>query len=170
MIDTIRIRRIPLVRKLTTTLSAVALALAGMTAVAVPARANDDLAKFLLGATAVVIIGSAIANSNRAHAQPQPRHDVHKPQRRDDHARHGRDDRNHGHRAPVLPAACAISISGHNSLYFGARCLDRQGPRVAYPARCERTMNTHRGPRAIYDGQCLVNAGFRIEGNRSARR
>lgn len=161
MITTLRTGRTSVARKLTTTISAVAIALAGMTAAAVPARANnDDIAKFLFGATTLFIIGSAIANGNRGHAQPQPQRPVvvHPP----------RPPHGHGHgygqnRPPVLPAACAISISGAGHSYYGERCLRDNGVRVALPARCERTMRTNRGNRTVYEGQCLVNAGFQVE-------
>jgi hypothetical protein len=157
MIESIRTHSTGLARRLTMTLSALVLALAGMTAAAVPARANnDDLAKILLGATAVFIIGSAINNAGRADT----RHDDRRRDHWDERRGPGR------HAVPVLPRACAISISGHGTRYYGERCLRKSGIRAHLPQRCERTLRTNRGQRTVYDGQCMVNAGFRTEGDR----
>jgi hypothetical protein len=58
-------------RRITLAIGAAAIALGTITATALPARANgDDVAKVIAGVTALAIIGSAINNSNRAHATP----------------------------------------------------------------------------------------------------
>lgn len=166
MIEHIQTRRTSLARKLTSLGAALAIALAGMTAAAVPARAqNDDLAKILMGAAAVFIIGSAINNAGRAAPAPAPRHDVYRDTRREDRRHDDRHDRRA--RVPTLPQACAISVSGNPAVYYGQRCLEREGLRAHLPQRCARTMNTNRGPRTVYEGRCMADAGFRIEGPRT---
>jgi hypothetical protein len=66
-----------LIKRLTTTTLAAAVALAGLAAA--PARADsDDLVKVLVGVTGVYIVGNAISNSNKRgdrayyHAAPRP--------------------------------------------------------------------------------------------------
>jgi hypothetical protein len=141
-------------RRLTATLAALALALAGMTATAMPARAQgDEFARILLGALTLAIIGSAIAGAS----QPKPVRPppvwgppvwgppvVHPPRP-----------------APTtwLPAHCAIDIGGRT--FFGEVCLNRAGFAHRLPQSCARQVHTPRGWRIAYDGHCLRQAGWR---------
>ena len=173
-------------RKIATGLSALALALAAMTAAAVPARAsNDDFAKFVLGATALVIIGKAISDKDkRRHAaQPvSPPVYYHQPQRPPVY-HHPHQPRppvyHHPHRPPVanhpvhrpphhgrphqvhLPASCAIRISHGGPVYYSDACLRQNGLSQRLPNSCARTVRMQAGSRTVYDGACLQNAGYR---------
>jgi hypothetical protein len=142
-------------RRFTAAVAAAAIALAGMTATAVPARAqNNDAAKILFGLTALAIIGAAIANANQPPPAAHPVHPVRPPQ-------HGHVQRPphpvHPHRpAPAvhLPAHCEIR-TGQGSFY-GARCLLRAGYEGPLPQACARDIRTERGWRVVYDGACLT--------------
>jgi hypothetical protein len=127
-------------RRFTAAVAAAAIALAGLTATAVPARAqNNDAAKILFGLTALAIIGAAIANANQPPPAAHPVHPV----------------RPHRPAPPVhLPAHCEIR-TGQGSFY-GARCLLRAGYEGPLPQACARDIRTERGWRVVYDGACLT--------------
>jgi hypothetical protein len=153
--------------RFTAAVAAAALTLAGMTVAATPARAgNDELAKILLGATAIYIIGSAIENSNENGRS--------RASRGSGSYYGGYDyDRDYGHRgrrharAPEVPAACAIDVRGrHSDTVYGARCLRRSGFNYHIPARCEVQVRGDHGRRTAYSGECLVRAGFELEHTR----
>mgnify|MGYP005844907845 CR=1 FL=1 len=150
-------------RRFTAAVAAAAIALAGLTATAAPARAqNNDAAKILFGITALAIIGAAIANANQPPPAAQPVHPVRPPQ-------HGHVQRpphpvqpHRPHRpAPTvyLPARCEIR-TGQGSFY-GARCLERSGYQGPLPQACARDIRTDRGWRIAYDGACLTGHGRR---------
>ncbi|MGR3321846.1 MAG: hypothetical protein ACU0DK_07940 [Pseudooceanicola sp.] len=158
-------------RKFISTILAASLAI---TAVSLPAkaRANDDIVKFLAGATALVIIGKAIEN-NRAKADVRRDHQPRyvQPQRHDRKWKHHRDqDRNRWHRDRdnrriSLPASCRVNLrtpSGTISGY-GYRCI-QQNPRLAraIPGQCVTATRAYRGPRFIYSDRCLARAGYRV--------
>lgn len=151
-------------RPITTLLSAATLALAGLGASAAPARASDDLTKFILGATTLYVISRAISNNNNRGPQ------VIAPQRPGYPPHHGWQQgpgRGGHHRALVLPASCAVTIPGQRGRsFYGATCLQRAGLGRMLPDRCERELRADRGRRTIYDGACLQNAGFRPETRR----
>lgn len=148
----------PLARILTSTAAAAALALSGLAVSAAPARAGDDLIKFLAGATALVIIGTALSDRSdrRTH-----RHDWH--------------GRRHDHRTPrgnyrgrpiVLPHHCAIEIDARNrarQVYYGERCLSNAGIQTwRLPRQCEATLRAHRRSETVYPAECLRREGFRV--------
>ena len=132
-------------RKFIATILAASVAVTGLTAA--PARAgNDDIAKVLLGATALVVIGSAIAQGSERNRPviyrnaPRPKGVTHNhrykaPVRHRNTYAPARHRHVHGH-APrraqhsrhrvVLPKACRISNSGRRTVY-SARCLERRG-------------------------------------------
>jgi len=82
---------------------ATAVALGGITASASQARAGDDYAKIIIGATALAIVGAAIASSHHGGHKykykpyPTRHHNAHKPYayRYKPYAHHSR---NHGYR------------------------------------------------------------------------
>lgn len=157
-------------KRITTAIAAAALALAGMTAAAVPARAgNDDLAKILLGVGTVFIISKALESNNERRSAGQAAivgrdsHYYDKPNYGD------RNDGRYHRRAPQVPAVCAIQIGRKGTTYYGARCLREEGFRARLPNRCETTMRTNRGARTVYDGTCLQRAGLELEGERRRR-
>lgn len=122
---------------------------------AAPARAgNDDLARFLFGATALVIIGNALSDSNGSAAPaPRPRdHDyVHVPR---------------VNRAKVLPRQCqrrARTALGHKTKVLGAKCLNRNYTRAhRLPQNCRLPFWTQNGRRPGYLQNCLTQQGYTL--------
>lgn len=155
-----RLPRTPSGRRFVATLAAAALALAGMTAAATPARAQgDEFARILFGAVTLAIVGSVIANATQQRPAPpappvwHPRPPVHPPVVHPPVVQP---------RPPVqnwLPAHCEIRVGGRS--YFGETCLMRAGFAQRLPPSCARQVQTHRGWRIAYDGQCLRQAGWR---------
>jgi hypothetical protein len=124
-------------RRLNLFIAASALALAGLAASTTPARANEDLIRFLLGAATVGLIISAI-DDNRTPSRPSGWN--------------------------VLPDDCRETVRfGHRVVdYYHGRCLARAGYRNL-PNYCEVPIRTNRGTRRGYEAQCLFNAGYRAE-------
>jgi len=146
-----------ILRTLTTSLAAGAIALAGLTATAAPAHASDrDLARLLAGAVILGIIAHGVREdrkSREAHAQPpkhaQPPH-------------HGRPHR------VQLPQACATTVrvrGSGNQTYYPVQCLRRNGVEVrALPRQCVadiRTHHRHGETITAFSGACLRDAGYR---------
>jgi hypothetical protein len=154
-LDTTPLERISLMsRKFISSIMAAAIAATSFSLSAAPARAgNEDLAKFLFGATALIIIGSALtADDNGGPAkvthpvQPKPKV-KHKPRRK------------------ALTAAC---VRRHNTYegkvkVFGHRCLQKH---YAYadrlPKHCKVRLATTKGTRKGYSIPCLRNEGYYI--------
>ena len=123
-------------RSMTSALAAAAVAITGMTAAPTPAKADDDLIKFLLGATALAIVVQGV-KSGRAQA--------HVPQL-----------------APnVLPAHCAeaLHIRDRTVSVYNAQCLNAAHVRNL-PAQCHEVVRTNHGNRGVYRARCLTRAGF----------
>lgn len=120
-------------------------------ATASPAKAgNDDLAKFLFGATALIIIGKAISD-NEAKAAPA-RTPKYKPKPRPRFSK-------------ALPNRCLRrheTWDGRVRL-MSERCLQRHY-RFAdrLPDRCYRKVRTYEGPRRGYNMRCLRDRGYYI--------
>jgi len=127
-------------KRLNMIIAAGALALAGIAATAAPARADENLIRFLFGVATVGLILSAIDDS---HAPSRPSG------------------------WNVLPDDCRESVRfGHRVVdYYHARCLGRPGY-TNLPQYCEVPIRTDRGTRRGYEAQCLFNAGYRPEGHR----
>ena len=127
-------------RALTSTLAAGAVALAGIAAPK-PAAANDDLIKFLLGATALAVVVHAAKKGN---AQVH----VHTP----------------APQARTLPAHCqeTFRIKHRDVQVYNAHCL-QQAQIHNLPDRCYEVVRTNHGNRGIYRGQCLTDAGWRVD-------
>lgn len=124
-------------RSLTSTLAAGALALSGMLAAPSPAQANDDLIKFLLGATAVAVIAHAARKGN-AQVVVTPPANPH-----------------------ALPEHCReILHVRHREVHvFNAQCLQNAHIRHL-PDHCYEVVRTNHGNRGVYRAQCLSDAGF----------
>lgn len=129
---------------LTATLAAAALALAGVTASAAPARADDQLIRFLAGATALVILFTALDSSSKSKSKPC--RNCYTPQ--------------------PLPGVCAVEISaqGHGrQVYYGKDCLAQRGVNTArLPRQCEATVRSHRQTRQVYSASCLRSYGYPV--------
>ena len=143
-------------RKFISSVMIAAIAATGLSFSAAPARAgSDDLAKVLIGATALVIIGSAIAGKDKSSnndyhvtrpSKPKPVK-VHKARRK------------------ALTAAC---VRKHNTYdgkvkVFGQRCLHKH---YAYadslPRHCKVRLSTYKGTKRGYSIPCLREEGYYI--------
>lgn len=118
-------------------------------ATASPAKAgNDDLAKFLFGATALIIIGKAISDSD-AKAAP-----VYRPK-----------PKPLPHFSKALPRKCLRrheTWDGRVRL-MSERCLQRHYRFTdRLPDRCYKKVRTYEGPRRGYNMRCLRDRGFFI--------
>lgn len=150
-------------RRLITTLLATVTALALMTAAAaVPARADsrsDDLAKAIAAIAALALIANAIDDKDEPKVKPQPGYPVVRPHRPPVHVE------------PLLPAACALRISGlrGEKTAYSQDCLRSYGLHLRLPRHCahEVRINGHRD--RVYAKKCLAKAGIYAEGNRHDR-
>lgn len=156
------------VRRFTATIAATAIALALMTAAAVPARADsrsDDLAKALAAVAAIAIIGSALNDNKRRNAAPV----VVSPRRGEDYYRYDdRRDNRWDRRAQTLPAQCAVEIRGrrHTSVAYLERCLRNSGIDRRLPQSCAIDVRMRGRTTTAYRENCLVDAGYRIRNRR----
>ena len=157
-------------RKFIATILAAALA---VTAVSAPARAdNQDIMKFLAGATALVIIGKAIHDSKkkddkRDHvSRYDNRHDRYDRRDRRDGHRWNRHDRHDSHdRRISMPAECRVDVRTPRGTIagYGYRCVQRDARLAnAIPGQCVTATRANRGPRFIYDSRCLARNGIRV--------
>ena len=127
-------------RSMTSTLAAAAVAFTGMTAAPTAARADDDLIKFLLGATALAIVVQGVKSGRAQGHVPQVA-------------------------SNVLPAHCAESlhIRDRNVPVYNAQCLNNSHVRNL-PAQCHEVVRTNHGNRGVYRTRCLTRAGFKVAG------
>jgi hypothetical protein len=124
-------------RSMTSTLAAAAVAVTGLTAA--PAQANDDVIKFLLGATALAIVVHGVKSGNaQVHVPP-----VSTPR--------------------TLPAECreTLQVRNRNVSVYNAQCLHNAHVRNL-PAQCHEVVRTNHGNRGIYRERCLQDAGWRV--------
>jgi len=116
-----------------------------------PARAggadSGEIGRFLLGAGALFIIGSAINNNNRGRVvtrrDADPVYRV-QPQR-------------------VVPAACLRVNRWNNgpTRFFGRPCLNSRMQYVnQLPGQCKRTIWTHRNKITVFSAHCLRHNGW----------
>lgn len=147
-------------RKFITSILIAAVAVTGFSLSAAPAKAgNEDLAKFLFGATALVIIGKAISDNNNG-AQAATRHDVPtyhakpKPKPRKNHK--------------ALPASCLRQHYTNNGRVrmMSNHCLNQNYRHVnRLPESCKIRVRTERGTQRGYQMRCLRNNGFSLASN-----
>ncbi|TCP39823.1 hypothetical protein [Rhodovulum marinum] len=140
-----------LTRTLIAPILAAAIALTPMTAT--PARADDDIAKALLGALVLYGIAESIDTDKRDN---------------DRRADRGRDDRQGWQgaaRSRAIPAQCVRTVETREGPRRVAveRCLRREGVH-RLPDRCEMPLRGRNGGRDAYSLRCLERAGFRVEG------
>lgn len=131
-----------LMTRLTSMTAALALAVGLFASSAAPARASDDMAKLLFGATALAIIAGAVHADNKRRVAPRHHYD---PQPR----RH--------YRAAVLPHNCKITVqAGHRTQQaYRGRCLQRAGLHNL-PGQC--VVGQWKG--AVYGARCLGQFGY----------
>ncbi len=137
-------------RKFITSILIAAVTVTGISLSAAPAKAgNDDLAKILFGATALIIIGKAIESNNKAEAASRHKQKVTPPRP--------------SIRRKALPARC---LRVHDTWdgrvrMLGQRCLEKRYTHVnQLPRQCKTRVRTYDGPRQGYQMRCLRNKGF----------
>jgi len=155
-------------RKFISLVLAASVAIAGVGATATPAKAgNDDLAKLLVGATALVIIGTAI-NESKKNGNVV----VHQPQRHTPQAHTPRHQPRHAHvntprHRAAIPQQCRVVVNTFDGPVkgYGARCLNNT-MRAAHslPNQCRQVVNQVRGghTRVLYNGRCLARHGYNV--------
>ena len=121
---------------------------------AAPAHAgNDDIAKFLFGATALFIIGSALSAEGNQNVTPPKVTPVYpvkpvKPRRK------------------ALTAACVRShkmYNGKKTKIFGRKCLQNHYRHFdSLPKECAVRLSTVKGPRRGFSIPCLKHNGYYI--------
>ncbi|RMD46917.1 MAG: hypothetical protein D6832_06965 [Alphaproteobacteria bacterium] len=138
----------PLAGRITGLVLAGALAASTVLATPAPARAgNDDFVKFLAGATAIYIIGSAIAQSQARPVTRRVPAPVYAPPR-----------------WKTAPAACRVSVrtrGGWGRGYLAGCTRSRVARPAALPAACLDWARTSVGWRQVYRGLCLRRNGWR---------
>lgn len=176
-------------RRFAAALSALALALACMTAAAVPSRADPKGSGGIGAGVTATPVRDHRPDGSR-HARPAvptqpPGHHRGRPPVYAPPAFHPPAYRPPAYRPPVhmppvfapppryrdggrfsdnrvLPRVCAIRISDRHPVYYGERCLRGEGLRGHLPQVCARDLRGPHGPRRVYDGGCLRDAGFVI--------
>lgn len=119
---------------------------------AVPARADDDLAKALAAIALVGIIAHAAQAKNRSQAiapQSQP-HPLPQPVAA----------------TRQVPAACGIDLSGTGTraTLYAESCMVERGLR-GLPTRCARPARIYGERDFLYTAECLRGAGLRVPRN-----
>jgi hypothetical protein len=158
-------------RKFIASILAVSIAVTGLTAA--PAKAdNEDLFRFLAGATALVIIGKALDKDSSAsttreiHVRPGHGHGGYRgPHDRRYDPRPARDSRTHRY---TLPGQCRNSFwtPDGKQRYMDNRCLHKNyGYTQDLPKRCEITFYDKNVRKRGYSIRCLKDNGYRIARN-----
>ncbi|MGI3170178.1 hypothetical protein ACRARG_13590 [Pseudooceanicola sp. C21-150M6] len=136
---------------------------------------NRDITRIIVGATALAIIGGAIANANnrdnhrepeRYHPRPDPNgyhwgRTYQKPiDRRTERPGYDRRNPSHDRVRGTIPRNCLRNVStrGGWTTGYGLRCA-QESVRGTLPSDCVRR-NTSAGPRLFYERTCLRRYGF----------
>lgn len=145
---------------------AMSLGLASVTAT--PAQAGeDDAAKIVVGALALLALSKAVQDKKATVQVSRQNSYEHS------HGAHGRHShewqKSHGQKkklSKTLPGKCQFDVKtarGREWPVFGKACLQKRMQRAdRLPAWCEKTINTNRGPRDVYDAHCLSQVGFKV--------
>lgn len=136
-----------------------------------PVRAgNSDAEKFLLGLGALLVIGAAIDEAQRAEKK---RKDKKKKKKRQQVVIHEpvhpsvRGGGRHVTALKPLPGYCLRNVRTYEGdrRIFGARCLQNNYSQVdRLPRRCKTFLEGPRGTRIGYRPKCLRRAGFSTRG------
>jgi hypothetical protein len=144
-------------RKFLATVLAASMALTSVSVA--PARADSgELGRFLLGAGALVIIGSAISNSNRNRGRVEPTRRYVEPTRR-----YVEPAPRIRHQHKVVPSACLrVNRTDYGPRrYFGQRCLNNNMRKAwRLPESCLRAVPGRHGQRAVFAAHCLRRNGW----------
>lgn len=163
-----------MLKRLTATILAGAIALTAIPAS--PARAGDeDLAKLLVGTTALIIIGTALAKNGKKDDDDDGKRVYHAPEKVQTHQNrvqvHRIEPPGHGYRdqhvSRGLPRYCLRRLDTREGpiRVFGAHCLHRNYDHAnRLPQSCKREIRTHNGPRRGYSAYCLRQNGYHLAG------
>ncbi|MGH1354534.1 MAG: hypothetical protein ACRBBS_05595 [Thalassovita sp.] len=160
-------------RKFIASILAASIAVTGLTAA--PAKAgNDDLVRFLAGATALVIIGRALdsdnshASASEVHVRPGRAYDDnHRYQDRRNDPRSARDSDRRTSRY-ALPRQCRSSFwtPDGRQRYLDRRCLKRNYDFTRdLPKRCKIKFFDNNVKKSGYSIRCLKDNGYRMARN-----
>lgn len=143
-------------RKFIAAILAFSVAIAGFSAA--PARADEDVAKFLAGLAVLGIIGAAINDAkDDAKRTPPRRHDVILPD--------GPRPKPHHVRKYDLPGGCLTSlrVNGQNHRFLAQRCLKNNYRYTRQlPQRCHSFFDNGHQRRQGYRPKCLRRHGYRL--------
>ena len=154
-------------RKFIATVAAASILITGFAAA--PAHANqEDVGRALAALLGVAIVGAVIHENKknrkqRAHVQPAPRHNVHKPVQKQRHVKPRPLPRRVSEH--LLPGRCLRSFETRRGTarIFGERCLERHYSFThRLPQHCERRIRTDRGPRFGFGARCLRKQGYKL--------
>ncbi len=155
-----------MLKRLTATVLAGAIALTAIPAS--PARAgDDDLAKLLVGTTALIVIGSALAKNGKSDNNNKQVHVYHPPKQQYRQHRHGHQVQRHHRVSKALPGYCMTRLDTRDGpvRIFNARCLQRNYDHAhRLPQHCKREIRSHNGPRRGYSAYCLRQNGYYLAG------
>lgn len=148
-------------RKILATVLAAALSITSINVTTAQAGDRETM-RIIVGATALAIIGSALAAEQRKKAtvtrnyNHQPRHNYN-----NNHYQKPRPQKPHTKpRRVSVPRNCLMTVRGQRGWTEGyaVRCAQR-GTRATLPSDCVRR-NFAQGPRLFYAPQCLRQRGF----------
>jgi hypothetical protein len=141
-------RKIHMARRLLSTVLAASLALTSVSTVPAQAADQEEIARFILGASALFLIGRSLEDNNdrrqtvRRTVDPRPQIN-----------------------RKALPSDCLRRARTNDGprRFFGKRCLKNQYRYTAsLPDRCERLFRTNNGKRRGYAANCLRKRGYHI--------
>jgi hypothetical protein len=154
-------------RKLIATILAASMAITSIN-VGTAQAGDREVARILFGATALAIIGTALAAEQRKQEQATvkthtPRYQQHyKPQHqpRPDHGHAHKKPAKKNHYRPAVSRNCLMTVRGYRGWTEGyaVRCAQRT-TRATLPSDCVRR-NYAQGPRLFYSPVCLRRNGF----------
>lgn len=157
-------------RKFIAMIVAASIAITGFSAA--PARADEDVAKFIAGMALLGILGAAINDARKDDRGHVTR--TYKPPHNHGHApRHHTHNRHGGHVKPLPPRVRRYDLPAHCVRYFprysrnyplaGKGCLDRSyGKTHALPKACRVTFWNGRQHRTGFKPRCLKQHGYRM--------
>lgn len=158
-------------RKFIALIVAASIAITGFSAV--PARADEDVAKFIAGMALLGIIGAAINDAKkddrhvtRTYNPPHNHNHGHGP-------KHHTHNQHNGHVKPLPPRVRRYDLPAHCVRYFprysqnrplaAKGCLDRNyGRTQSLPQACKVTFWNGKRNRTGYKPGCLKNHGYRM--------
>lgn len=150
-------------KTLTAAALSAAIAFGSLGATATPAKANDDLGKFIVGAIALGIIANSINQANSRTPATQAATPTHRPPvitpTRPRPGGHGvRPHRVH------IPASCEreVQINGRVTTAYGAPCLRQAGVPLDRLSTCARSGSIHGRNLTYYTKRCLRRSGFNV--------